>query len=454
MRLKNLAFYLARRPVLQVVPYWLAATLVGLLAVLYANVFDLCCSIVLEIFSSNQYLLLALSPVCFFLAWFLVKKFAPHAAGSGIPQVMAAIECGSTHQNRFVKKVLGLKTALIKIASSLLCILGGGAIGREGPTIQISATIFYFLGTKANKIWPGLSHRPFIVAGGAAGVAAAFNTPLGGIIFAIEELMTAHFHNIKTVLIFAVLVAGLIAQWIMGPYLYFGFPSVAPVTFSAVPLALLVGALGGFFGALFGHLLLVITHKKSQKLKKSSSAALFALASGVVIAIIAIVFGSTCIGPGKQIITGFLFHEQTATWGMIIGRFISSIVSYISGCAGGIFAPSLAIGGALGSKLAQLAHSPDTNLMVLLGMIAFLTGVTRAPFTAFVLVLEMTDRHSAITLMMLSAVCAYGSSRIFGAHSFYDHAKAWLLEETSERGPKLLPQKDQKSPAMLIKKNS
>ena len=117
---------------------------------------------------------------------------------------------------------------------------------------------------------------------------------------------------------------------------------------------------------------------------------------------------------------------------MFLVRFASTVVSYLSGAAAGIFAPSLAIGATLGSIVANWVDSPHANLMVLLGMIAFLTGVTRTPFTAFVLVLEMTDRHSAIFPMMLAAMAASSSAFLIDKRSFYEIMRQRLVSEAME----------------------
>lgn len=131
------------------------------------------------------------------------------------------------------------------------------------------------------------------------------------------------------------------------------------------------------------------------------------------------------MGPGREVIIQLLFKDGGgADWTLALSRFISPVISYLSGCAGGIFAPSLAAGGAIGAILGNLLDASVVNVFVLVGMIGFLTGVTRAPFTSFVLVLEMTDRHTAIMPMMLAALCASMIAKLIDANSFYEHVKA------------------------------
>src|SRR6202012_4632908 len=127
----------------------------------------------------------------------------------------------------------------IKILSSLVMALGGGVIGREGPTIQMAGSIFRKVNEWLPKWWPKVSKRNMIMTGAAAGLAAAFNTPLGGIVFAVEELTRTHISYFKTALFTAVILAGLTAQALLGPYLYLGYPDVSHLSgFIFVPVIL------------------------------------------------------------------------------------------------------------------------------------------------------------------------------------------------------------------------
>src|SRR5260221_10592124 len=123
--------------------------------------------------------------------------------------------------------------------------LGGGVIGREGPTIQVAGSIFRKINEWLPKWWPKISKRNMIMTGAAAGLAAAFNTPLGGIVFAVEELTRTHISYFKTALFTAVIIAGLTAQALLGPYLYLGYPNVDHLSgyifFGIVLVALLAG---------------------------------------------------------------------------------------------------------------------------------------------------------------------------------------------------------------------
>lgn len=363
-----------------------------------------------------------MSPVVFFVAWFIVYKYAPEASGSGIPQIMAANEMDYKDGNvPIIDRLLSIRTGVVKIISSLLCAVGGGAIGREGPTLQICTSIFHFFGQQIRKFAPKTGEHVLVVAGAAAGLASAFNTPLGGIVYAIEELGLVHFHKIRTALISGVIVSGLVAQWILGTYLFLGFPKLSIVNFAFLPVAMLNGALCGIAGAIFGKVLLYLL-KRRLSIVSFSKLAMLTCACGLILAGFA-VLDSRIAGPGLGVVNDLLFHDQFSDIKLILMRFFGTIISYLSGAAGGIFSPSLVVGATIGSYLSTFVGQDHANLMVLLGMIGFLTGVTRTPFTSFILVLEMTDRHSAIFPMMLASLVAHWVSKFVDKISFYEHVK-------------------------------
>ena len=210
--LKKVLTDLTGKPFTQGMPYWSGAALVGLVAVVYSVFFSSCISIVRALFDSHPYYLFLTSPFFFFLSTWIVEKYAPGAAGTGVPQVTKALDLDETSSEKDFDYYLSLKTCFTVIMSSLFGVLGAGSLGREGPIVHISACLFYFVGRQFSRIWPSSDHRSWIVAGGAAGVAAAFNAPLAGVVFALEELAQQHFHQFKSVVIAAAIIGGVISQ--------------------------------------------------------------------------------------------------------------------------------------------------------------------------------------------------------------------------------------------------
>jgi H+/Cl- antiporter ClcA len=237
-------------------------------------------------------------------------------------------------------------------------------------------------------------------------VAAAFNAPLAGVVFVLEELAQQHFHQFKTEVISAAIVGGMVSQWLSGKYLFFGYPKIGTVPFSSIPWALLLGILCGAFAYPFHRLLKIDWRDKVPNYFRTRLG--FAIFTGLCVAAIAVFIDPGSIGGGVAVVESLLLNDQQATWSLIASRFLGTIVSHLSGCAGGFLAPALGLGAAVGSKLATITSYPNHNLLVLVGMSAFLSAIIRAPFTAWVIVMEMTDRHQAIFPLMVASVVSHG----------------------------------------------
>ncbi len=331
-----------KQNLLQAIPFWVASLITGLIAVFYSRFFSFLENETLAIIHHQLWKLFILTPVCFVAAWWIVRRFAPYAGGSGIPQVMAAIELANPRDDKKVKKLLSLKVFFVKIFSSFLMILGGGAIGKEGPTIQIAGTVFRKINEWLPSWWPKISKRNMIMTGAAAGLAAAFNTPLGGIVFAVEELTKTHISYFKTALFTAVIIAGLTAQGLLGPYLYLGYPDVTNLSnYIFFPL-MIVAAVSGLLGSGMSKIILNIL-KWKKKFKFTYQHLLYVLSCGVIIACIAFFSDIRILGSGKEIMTTTLFSsDKNVHWYTAVFRFFGTILSFTTGAAGGIFLHLLA----------------------------------------------------------------------------------------------------------------
>ncbi len=415
---------------MQAIPFWVASLLAGLTAVAYSKVFGYAETLLLKTMHWHQWLIFVLAPVCFVLAWICVKAVAPNARGSGIPQVMAAIELATPRNEKYLGSLLSLRILFTKIISSFLMVLGGGAIGREGPTIQIAGSVFYVVHRLIPKSWPRLSNQAFILTGAAAGLAAAFNTPLGGVVFAMEELARIHIRFIRTALFSAVIIAGLTAQGLLGPYLYLGYPDVKNLQFVIFFGVALCAIVAGLAGALMCRLILAL-----MNWKKNFSAIqnfLFIVFAGLLLAAVAFYLSERVLGSGKELMNEVLFtNEKDGSWQVVLMRVLGPVLCFNVGGAGGVFAPSLAAGASIGSYLAGLLQfaGSNANILILAGMVGFLTGVTRTPFTSAILVLEMTDRHSVIFHLLLAALASNVVALLVDKHSFYDRLKKGYISD-------------------------
>jgi H+/Cl- antiporter ClcA len=420
-----------KRNLLQAFPFWAASLLTGLIAVLYTKLFGLAEKGALYFFHFSPALLFVVTPVCFFTGVWMVKRFAPFARGSGIPQVIASIELSNPKQAEKVGHLLSVRIIIVKIISSSVIALGGGITGREGPTIQIAGSVFKKVNALLPAWWPKISKKNMVMTGAAAGLAAAFNTPLGGIVFAMEELSKTHISFYKTAIFSAVIIAGLTAQSFLGPYLYLGYPDVNGLSAFIFFGVILVALLTGFAASVMCKLILKLLRWKAS-LQNKWKQALYILICALVVAAIAFFTDQTMLNSGKELMSRLLFTADKYTdWYTPILRIIGSIVTFTSGAAGGVFAPALTSGAAIGAVISEWLHlSPsNTNLLILTGMVGFLTGVTRSPFTSAILVLEMTDGHHIIFHLMLAAMTANLIAYFIDKHSLYDHLKHQYIRE-------------------------
>jgi H+/Cl- antiporter ClcA len=420
-----------KRSALQAIPFWIASIITGLIAVLYTKLFIAAEDITSFVFNHHSWFLFILSPVCFVLAWWLVNRFSPYARGSGIPQVMAAIEISNKKNDSVIDKLLGFRIIFIKVLSSLVMAIGGGAIGREGPTIQIAASIYKIVYQLLPKWWPKIAKRNMMVTGAAAGLAAAFNTPLGGIVFAIEELTKTHFSYYKTAIFSSVIIAGLSAQALLGPYLYLGYPKIDGLSAFIFFGVALVAMISGLLGSGMSKLILFIFAWKA-KFKFEYQHILYVVGCALIMAFLAFFINREVLGSGKDIMQKTLFtSDKYSLWHTPILRIVGPLFSFTTGAAGGIFAPALGAGASVGSLISGWFKLSDTNtnMLILAGMVSFLTGVTRSPFTSVILVLEMTDRHNVIFQLILAGMVASLVSILIDKHSLYDHLKIQYIRD-------------------------
>lgn len=423
---------------LQFLPFLVASVITGLVAFLYSKVFSYAEHISFYIYEKGSWSIFIITPLSFLASWYMVKRFSPYARGSGIPQVMAALQIARPKTSSLITQYLSIRIILVKVLSSLFKVIGGGLSGREGPTIQIASSIFNQIYRWLPSWWTPISQKNIIVAGAASGLAAAFNTPLGGIIFAIEELSKFHIKYYKSPLFIAVIIAGLTAQGIGGSYLYLGYPKISTDGWMVVLGVLLVAIICGYFGAKMCVILRKIMAYFSS-IKGTYKQVGLTLACGLFVASFIYSFGTDAMGSGKELMERTLFTaDKSVEWYMPFVRMNSLIASFSFGGAGGIFAPSLSCGVSFGALIADLLNlnSGNTDLLIIIGMTAFLTGVTRAPFTSAIIVFEMTDRHSVIFFLLLGAILANIFASFVDKKSFYDYLKGYYLEDLFSRKKK------------------
>lgn len=352
------------------------------------------------------------------LAGYITQKYAPDAAGSGIQQVKYALNTEGV--------VIKLRTIIVKFFGAIIAIASGLSLGREGPTIQIGAG----LGSKISNLLGGQHRKRSIASGAGAGLAAAFNTPIAGVLFVIEEL-DRDFSSISLgPAIVGSVCAAVTCRLLYGDFFTFQFQSSGGTGFAMMPLYIVLGVITGVLGMFFQKSLLwgVRFYKKITVLPKWSFGAIAGLITGIVG-----LWLPEAIGGGHVTLEGTL--AQAYVWWIIplifIFKYILTVIAYGSGVPGGIFAPALVLGALIGANLGNSIHvlfpgldiNPATFAFV--GMGAFFAGVSRAPITSIVMLFELTGNYNLVLPLMFGCIIANIAAEKLHVGSIYEN----LLKE-------------------------
>ncbi|UVK42572.1 chloride channel protein [Mesorhizobium sp. AR07] len=410
--------------------FWAGAVGIGVISVLFAVLADRAQGLFHAMIGTEGnwrfYLPLIVTPLGFVLCAWLAHSVFPGSQGSGIPQAIAARHLRDDEDR---SHILSLRLVVGKIALTIVGLFCGASIGREGPTVQVGASLML----QAAR-WGGMAQaRGLILAGSAAGIAAAFNTPLAGIVFAIEEMGRTYEARTNGLVLTAVILAGLASLGLLGNYTYFGVAKDT-ISFAAEwPLVLACGVVGGGFGALFSLLALKATRRIRRWHTQAPlrRALLVAAVCGLLVAMIGIASGGLTFGTGYVQARGAV--EGTPLPPIFFAeKFLAGLLSMISGIPGGIFAPSLAVGAGIGSSLG-LIFGASTGAAALLGMAGYFAGVVQAPMTAFVIILEMTGNHDNVIALMLASMLGYGTARMISHEPLYHALSRVFIAEAIRR---------------------
>ncbi len=402
--------------------FWCGGLAVGLICVLFAVVCDRINRDFMRFVVEHPYWPLLITPIGFMLIVTIMRYLFQGAEGSGIPQVMAALQISSVKTRA---RLVSWRIAIGKFFLTALGFVSGASIGREGPTIQMSASIMQALGKWGNFHRHDME-RGLLLAGGAAGIAAAFNAPLAGIVFAIEELSGSFEKGVSGTIITTVVLCGLVAQYLLGNYHYFGTSAAALDVLRCGWLPILLMALfGGTLGALFSLLLIRISSLMASIVRRHPI--WLAGLLGFAVALIGVFSHGATFGSGyaaaKAIITNHQASAVVTAYGPL--KLLATLITYLSGLPGGIFAPSLSAGAGFGQLFAHFFPAHFHDAVILLCTVAYFSGVVQSPITCFVIVLEMTDTTTGNMLLpiMLTSVMATGISKMICREPLY-HALA------------------------------
>jgi len=398
------------------------AILVGLAAIAFARAADRASGMFDAMVAQYWWLPLILTPVSYVLIVWITNRYAPTARGSGIPQIIAAKRdpVGATAD------LASARTAILKTVLTAAALAAGGSVGREGPTVQLGATIMAY----AHKLLRVPINASVLVAGAGAGVAAAFNTPLAGVAFAIEELAAAYEQRMTLLVMTAVLISGMIAQGVAGDYVYFGIVGQTLPLGTVLVVAPIAGVLGGTTGGLFSRLTLWFARGGARRISGGRPLMLAAVC-GLIVAVLGIATGTTW-GTGYAPARAMIQGTDTPIW-FGAAKFVSTLVTTGAGLPGGIFSPSLATGAGVGNVLHALFPREPAGAVILLGMVAYFTGVVRAPLTAVIIISETTGSRGLMLPLLAAAIIAEGAAALVCRERLYHGLALGFLPKESEK---------------------
>lgn len=362
------------------------------------------------------------------LSGWMVERLAPGTSGSGIPQVKAALAAFPTPLN--------FRVAAVKLISTIVALGSGLSLGRQGPTVHVGAA----LAAQLSRWVPASAEyrRQLIAAGAAAGLAAGFNAPIAGVLFVVEELLQDVSNLTLGTAIVASFIGAVVSRLLGGHSLSLNLAATAYQTsfsFQEIPLFILLGVLAGGLGALFSRGILLSLNFSRRLLPVGFTwrIGLAGLVSGLTLAALPDFLRDNA-ALREFLVVGESDLQSTAI--AFVSKFGLTLVAYGSGAPGGIFAPALLLGSALGDLVSDLVRwlptlglplpaVGSTTTYALAGMGAFFSAVTRGPITAIVIVFEMTTDFNLVLPLMIASVVSYlVAERIF-ASSIYHHLLQW-----------------------------
>jgi len=355
----------------------------------------------------------------------LTRRFAPEASGSGIPHLEAVL-------HRFRK--LDWKRLLpVKFVGGILAIGSGLALGREGPTVQMGGAV-----GDAISRWLKVSERERLIlisSGAGAGLAAAFNAPLSGLIFVLEEVRRDFQPIVFGAAFIAAVVADIIARIGSGQFPVFSVPNYPVPPLVALPIFALLGLLAGLLGVLFNRALLLGLNQYTR-IPRRLNLPVTAL-TGALVGLVGW-FSPNLIGSGHHLAESALAGNLSLAIIPLffLVRFLLTTGSYSLGAPGGIFAPLLVLGALLGLAVGQLGNLlfptvvPIPAVFAVVGMAAYFTAIVRAPLTGIMLIVEMTGNYSLMLPLLLACFCAYIVAEALKEMPIYEA----LLERDLKRG--------------------
>lgn len=360
-----------------------------------------------------SYGMLLWTPLLTVAVLWIGMRFAPSALGGGIPRVIRALDDDLPEVQRHW--LVSLRVSIYQIGLVTGGLLAGLSMGREGPTVQVGAGVMVHARRWLSKD-SGIDAHDLMVAGAAAGIAAAFNTPLGGIIFALEKLSRRRAMSTSALMIVSILVAGLVAVSVFGNLTYFGRLSVQTLNWSLLGPGLLVAVVAGLSGGLFSRLIVSSVRGMPDIFSawRRNYPLRFAAGCALGVALIGLVTNGATAGAGDVPTRALLEGQADLPVVYTLLKFCATWLTAWTGVPAGVFAPSIAIGAGIGHDIATLTGvSRELAIpLIALGMVGFLAATTQGPMTAFIIIMDMVAGQAMVLSLMACALLASGISRM------------------------------------------
>lgn len=364
----------------------------------------------------GSWLIMGLTLTAVFLSAGLAIRFSPESSGSGIPHLKAVL----TGHRSF----LWLRVLVVKFISTAIASSGGLMVGRGGPNVHMGGAI----GQGMANLWPDetLDDRSvMVVAGGGAGLTAAFNSPLAGLMFTLEELNSKCTPLGFFTAAIACLTTDMVCRVMLGQSPVFHLTITEAPALNLLAVFLPLGIISGFLGSLFNKTLLVA--QKLTSLAFWPRLAWWVLLAALVAAVNWYAPGLSGGGQGfiNSIFAGNMLNLNTVVLFFVV-RFIVTVGSSSTGVAGGIFMPVLVLGALLGLGVGSLSQTffpgmeIDPTLFAVVGMASYFTGVVQAPLTGIVLIIEMTGNYSLILPLFVACFSAQITADGLGVTPIYE----------------------------------
>ncbi len=437
----------------------IGAVFAGLGALLFA-VFDLqSTKLARVVWEAAPWAVFIIMPLGFALILWLRDHVFPWTDGTGIPQTIAVLQAGP---GELRDRLLSMRVAMGKALLLGLGMFSFLSIGREGPSVQLGAC-FMHLVSKWTLFPRHLMERGLIMGGGAAGIAAAFNAPIAGIVFAFEEIGRRFDKENLGTIVRTVMVACLVCMIFLGNYFFYGridYDRLIPLEFMTPwpwIAVLIIGLVGGLLGGLFAKLLLVVVPHVSRLIRRRF--VLVALVFGLACAALAWMSNGATLGTGYDQARSLILQgspqylstlpadevarldavrQSVGPW-YAFQRAGATMLVLLTGIPGGLFDPSFSIGAGLGHLTGPwLAVTGATAQgIILLWVVSYFSGVVQSPMTAFIILIEMTGAVAFTVPLGLASIVAYEASRRVCPVALYEALAANFLRagEPVDGGP-------------------